>query len=530
MKLKLKYLLPLAFLLACISFSACGKALKAPEQLSPPAGLQINNDVLFWEPVEKAESYAVYVDGREFLTTECNFDLAWANQSQIHKIEVLAYNDSGDYDSEATEILFVGKDAPATNGLEFQTSGNNVSVTRYASDENGVCVIPEVYDGVKVTGLTQKPSVTEAEKIKILYLPSGLRDSTLGAGVMLHFSPFTNLESVYIREGNERFVSLGNSIIDKQENKVVLGGTKSIIPDSVTKIGAYAYSRRSFKTFTVPDQIIEIGSFAFSDCARLEKVVLPERMQGATLLGTFARCISLREVNIPEGVIALQGTFRECSSLTEIAIPSSVEELNGYAFSYCESLKKIILPESVRAIDKEAFAGCSALQSVNIPVSLQALQYSFAECTSLESVVIPGNVKTLTGTFMGCTSLKKAILEEGVEALTCYQSLYYEISFGGEKSYSRISTFQDCISLTDIVLPSTLKTIGQYTFEECTALEMVFYAGTEEEWAENVKVVETGNEAFLSATRYYYSETPPKEDGNYWHYADGVPTVWSYGI
>ena len=29
-----------------------------------------------------------------------------------------------------------------------------------------------------------------------------------------------------------------------------------------------------------------------------------------------------------------------------------------------------------------------------------------------------------------------------------------------------------------------------------------------------------------SATRYYYSATPPTSSGNYWHYVDGVLTEW----
>lgn len=28
------------------------------------------------------------------------------------------------------------------------------------------------------------------------------------------------------------------------------------------------------------------------------------------------------------------------------------------------------------------------------------------------------------------------------------------------------------------------------------------------------------------ATTHHYSETPPTESGNYWHYVDGVVTVW----
>ena len=38
--------------------------------------------------------------------------------------------------------------------------------------------------------------------------------------------------------------------------------------------------------------------------------------------------------------------------------------------------------------------------------------------------------------------------------------------------------------------------------------------------------IDIKNDKFTTAKRYYYSETPPTGDGNYWHYVDGVVTVW----
>jgi hypothetical protein len=30
----------------------------------------------------------------------------------------------------------------------------------------------------------------------------------------------------------------------------------------------------------------------------------------------------------------------------------------------------------------------------------------------------------------------------------------------------------------------------------------------------------------VNATRYYYSETEPTEEGNFWHWVDGEVVVW----
>ena len=35
-----------------------------------------------------------------------------------------------------------------------------------------------------------------------------------------------------------------------------------------------------------------------------------------------------------------------------------------------------------------------------------------------------------------------------------------------------------------------------------------------------------GNNAFKNAPKYFYRAEKPVEEGNFWHYVDGVPTIW----
>ena len=68
------------------------------------------------------------------------------------------------------------------------------------------------------------------------------------------------------------------------------------------------------------------------------------------------------------------------------------------------------------------------------------------------------------------------------------------------------------------------KTIPNYTFSGCNALEKVYYLGTAEEWK---KVKVTGNADFIAVARYYYSEQTPSDTQNkYWRFAsDGKSIV-----
>lgn len=50
-----------------------------------------------------------------------------------------------------------------------------------------------------------------------------------------------------------------------------------------------------------------------------------------------------------------------------------------------------------------------------------------------------------------------------------------------------------------------------------------------------IDISDVANDKLTYADRYYYSETEPAlnedgsgYDGNYWRYADGVPTPWVY--
>ena len=53
--------------------------------------------------------------------------------------------------------------------------------------------------------------------------------------------------------------------------------------------------------------------------------------------------------------------------------------------------------------------------------------------------------------------------------------------------------------------------------------EHIYYCGSYDEW-NNIEI--SDNSGIEEEIIYYYSETEPAEEGNYWHYVDEVPTVW----
>jgi hypothetical protein len=59
-----------------------------------------------------------------------------------------------------------------------------------------------------------------------------------------------------------------------------------------------------------------------------------------------------------------------------------------------------------------------------------------------------------------------------------------------------------------------------------SSFEKIYYGGTQEAWNNINKDEENSNKELKDMTIYFYSEDTPSTDGNYWHYVDGVITIW----
>lgn len=81
--------------------------------------------------------------------------------------------------------------------------------------------------------------------------------------------------------------------------------------------------------------------------------------------------------------------------------------------------------------------------------------------------------------------------------------------------------------LINIEIPVSITEIQSHAFDGCEYIESVYYCSDEEKWS-HISIEETGNNYLLSAPLYYYSETEPTIKGNFWHYIDGIPTIWEF--
>ncbi len=215
--------------------------------------------------------------------------------------------------------------------------------------------------------------------------------------ICLNGNPFSDWEGkleclspTFIYEDDVLFNKDKSEIVSFRNQKI----ESYIIPDSVTKIGDYAFFRcSSLSDIVIPDSVTDIGKCAFESCSYLSSVVIPDSV---TDIGdyAFAGCNSLSNIVIPDSVTDIgKGAFSDCSSLSDIVIPDSVTDIGECAFSDCSSLSKIVIPNSVTDIGDFAFSYCSSLNNIVIPNSVTNIgKGAFSGCISLTYIVIPDSV------------------------------------------------------------------------------------------------------------------------------------------
>ena len=157
------------------------------------------------------------------------------------------------------------------------------------------------------------------------------------------FSECYGLTNITVPEGNPVYSSADGVLFDKNQRTLLefpggVGGSFAI-PDGVTSIGGYAFSRTSISSVSMPASVTNIGASAF---------YLND---------------NLTNVTIGSGVVSIgAGAFSACGFLTNITIPDSVASIGDWAFGQCAHLATVTIGSGVTSMGKDAFGYCFQLQ------------------------------------------------------------------------------------------------------------------------------------------------------------------------
>ena len=204
-------------------------------------------------------------------------------------------------------------------------------------------------------------------------------------------------------------------------------------------------------TLVIPSNVLEIRNYAFNGAFTT--------ISGAQKLDLYARNVGLR-------------AFNSCSALTEVGIGREVTTWGGQSFANCTGLVKTNIYSPTTGAN--TFYNCTGLNEVNFGPDVRTINsYSFNNCTGLQQVGIPRNVETLeTNAFANCVSLKKVnIAAKDIYPAFTNNVPLTEVNLGEGAETIRDDVFAERTSLQgNLVLPSTLRTIGNRAFYHCTGL------------------------------------------------------------
>lgn len=205
-----------------------------------------------------------------------------------------------------------------------------------------------------------------------------------------------------------------------------------------------------------------IGDDAFYNCSSLSKVTIPA---GLTRIGyaAFYKCNSLEMVDISD-----------IESWCNVKFEDSYSNPLSYAnnlYINGELVEILNIPDTITSISDYAFYDCDALTSVNVPECVTNIgEDVFRNCASLTNITIPGTVTSI-----------------------------------GNR------TFYYCPNLTSITIPNSITKICDYVFYKCSALEKVFFKGTEEEW-NSVSICEKNEDLKNAEIIYVLDDETDKKD------------------
>lgn len=169
----------------------------------------------------------------------------------------------------------------------------------------------------------------------------------------------------------------------------------------------------------------------------------PQSTEGLVMIGDevtgFGSCSdTVLYINAP----IRERAFRDNHNITALYLGEGCEYVGGFAFQGCDELTTLYLAEGITYLGDNAFQN-SSVEEVTLPSTLRGKSGEAGSTAVGKSV------------FASCANLKKVTISEGLQNL------------GGK------GTFTQCTALSEVYLPSTLKTVSSYMFFCCESLQSI---------------------------------------------------------
>ena len=192
---------------------------------------------------------------------------------------------------------------------------------------------------------------------------------------------------------------------------------------------------------------------------------------GAKLDGMKANAYSIFTHEVINGKVKIVRCDTAASGA--VTVPASIDgkpvvSIGDRAFVLCDGLTKITISDGVKYIGDWAFESCTKVTSIELPDSVQYLGAAFYGCRSLTSITIPRDAEFHTfPIFGGCTALKSINVDSASKNYTSENGVLFS------KSKSELIAYPAGKTDSSYTIPSGVKKLGFYSFENCTTLKSI---------------------------------------------------------
>lgn len=163
--------------------------------------------------------------------------------------------------------------------------------------------------------------------------------------------------------------------------------------------------------------------------------------------------MQLTEIILPSSLIAIDNGAFTNSKIKNIDIPAGVVKIGSFAFADCDNLQSISFPSSVSVLGDYLTSDCDNLIAIDLKSSgiTELPAYAFFNCMALSSVVLPDNLTTIhDGCFSATSTLQSIILPSTLKKI-------------GNKAFQNSG-------IENIFIPKNVELIGDFAFANCNNL------------------------------------------------------------
>ena len=474
--------------------------------------------------------YGTVIEPDDFPSLENYPDYEWANQSfeATYNREFTALEKVKEEPVYSVSYFTVSKDEDGKDVYELYKKFVGVAGTVIETPKNPVDESEEgnryfVYwyylgtDGVK-TECEELPTVIEKSHVS-LYAEFATMGNDTG------FLYYEEVSEGIVVTG---FTQMGEyqasvSIPSKINGKDVIAVGKSGEPFK----GKGIFGSDFLNTLIIPKTVMSIADWAFFDCNALEKVVFAGENIPIIGKGAFAGCKSLKQIEFPDylttigeyafagitlkngeetekfGIMNEDGFSEYEWKITDMALSepifnegSKLSNIGDYAFFNCKELKTITLSSVITAFNYRAFVD-SGIENVlfhsgNSGSMLKGIDgavlskngrilHYYALNANSEYTIPEGVVTVADYAFSGNKSITNVVFPASVTSIgigtfeNC--TSLKNVNLSSSVVSIKDKAFYGCLELVEISLPETLDTLGEYAFAYCKNLSAVNFSG-----------------------------------------------------